>query len=166
MTVNDEVTRQVAEKKTKKKKIMVIVGAAIGACLIGSAIGVIFLGGHCDHWGTPVSRCWTGYWMNSSAAIADGKVYTGSWDNNLYALDAKTGEEKWRFKTGDWVLSTPAAVNGMVYFGSLDGNLYALNARTGRERWRFQAGLYRPPWQRPNDWQRVEMKTILSSSGR
>ncbi|MHC4197971.1 MAG: hypothetical protein ACYSRP_08705 [Planctomycetota bacterium] len=109
-----------AEKKTKnkKKKIMIIIGAAIGACLIGSAIGFIFLAGHCDHWGTPVSRCWTGYWMNSSAAIADGKVYTGSYDNNFYAVDSATGQEKWRFRTGKTVEPYHAETEGMAYAGS------------------------------------------------
>jgi outer membrane protein assembly factor BamB len=56
----------------------------------------------------------------------------------LYALDATTGEERWRFQTGDTVWSSPAVANGVVYVGSFDGNLYALDAATGQERWRLR----------------------------
>ncbi|HPL05588.1 MAG TPA: PQQ-binding-like beta-propeller repeat protein, partial [Bacteroidales bacterium] len=58
--------------------------------------------------------------------IADGVVYFGSFDGNLYAVDIKTGQEKWKFKTKYWVLSSPAIADGVVYFGSFDGNLYAV----------------------------------------
>jgi Glucose dehydrogenase len=29
--------------------------------------------------------------------VVNGTVYTGCRDSNLYALDAATGKEKWRF---------------------------------------------------------------------
>ena len=32
---------------------------------------------------------------------ANNTVYIGSWDSYLYAIDAETGQEKWRFKTGE-----------------------------------------------------------------
>jgi outer membrane protein assembly factor BamB len=37
--------------------------------------------------------------FQSSPAVANGVVYTGCRDANLYALDAATGKEKWRFNT-------------------------------------------------------------------
>ena len=37
----------------------------------------------------------------SSPAIADGVLYVGSADGALYALDARTGETRWRFQTGE-----------------------------------------------------------------
>ena len=77
-------------------------------------------------------------WFGSSPAIADGVVYIGSLDGRLYALDARTGEEKWSFKTDGRVYSSPAIAGSMVYFGSGDGRLYALDARTGQEKWRFK----------------------------
>ena len=76
----------------------------------------------------------------SSLAIADGVVYVGSKDGRLYALDAETGQEKWRFKTDGQVYSSPAVAGGMVYIGSLDGRLYALDAETGQEKWSFKTG--------------------------
>jgi outer membrane protein assembly factor BamB len=53
-------------------------------------------------------------------------VYVGSWDKNLYAIDAITGLEKWRFKTGGEMYSSPAVSNGVIYVGSNDRFLYAV----------------------------------------
>jgi len=58
--------------------------------------------------------------------VSNGVVYVGSGDKNLYAIDAGTGKEKWRFTTGSYVVSSPAVSNGVVYVGSLDKNLYAV----------------------------------------
>jgi outer membrane protein assembly factor BamB len=76
----------------------------------------------------------------SSPAVAGGVVYFGSGDGHLYALDAATGELRWKFKTGDVVHASPAYADGVVYFGSWDSRFYALDARTGAEKWRFQGG--------------------------
>ena len=76
--------------------------------------------------------------IHGSAAIAEGTVYVGSTDHNLYALDLETGKEKWKFKTGSRVVSSPAVVGGAVYFGSYDGAFYAVDAATGQQKWKFQ----------------------------
>jgi outer membrane protein assembly factor BamB len=76
----------------------------------------------------------------SSPAVAGGVVYFGSGDQNVYALDAKTGTLKWTFPTGDVVHASPAVHDGVVYVGSWDRNLYAIDAATGRERWRYVTG--------------------------
>ena len=41
-------------------------------------------------------------------AGADGTVYIGANDNNLYALDGLKGTLKWNFTTGNVVYSSPA----------------------------------------------------------
>jgi len=76
----------------------------------------------------------------SSPVAADGNVYFGSGDGNLYALNAASGELRWKFKTGDVVHSSPAIANGVVYFGSWDSYFYAIDAGTGKEKWRFHGG--------------------------
>ena len=62
----------------------------------------------------------------SSPAVANGIVYVGSEDKNLYAIDVATGKEKWRFAMGGWVYSAPAVVNGIVYAGNSYESLYDL----------------------------------------
>ena len=41
----------------------------------------------------------------SSPAVADGVVYVGADDDNLYAINASTGVLLWSYKTGDSILS-------------------------------------------------------------
>ncbi|MBV8345360.1 MAG: PQQ-binding-like beta-propeller repeat protein [Candidatus Eremiobacteraeota bacterium] len=76
----------------------------------------------------------------SSPAVDAQTVYIGSGDRNVYALDARTGRERWRFATGDVVHATPAVAGGRVYVGSWDRYFYALDAATGAVRWKFQTG--------------------------
>ncbi len=82
----------------------------------------------------------TGSWVYSSPAVANGVVYIGSTDHNVYALNAKTGALLWSYETGEWVDSSPAVANGVVYVGSEDSNVYALNAKTGVLLWSYQTG--------------------------
>jgi outer membrane protein assembly factor BamB len=79
--------------------------------------------------------------FTSSPAVAHGKVYFGSGDGNVYAIDAATGLLQWKFPTKGVVHTSPAVVNKVVYVGSWDSVLYAIDAETGQERWSFQAGL-------------------------
>ena len=70
----------------------------------------------------------TGSDIWSSPAIADGKLYIGSSDYNLYCLNASSGSKIWRYTTGDWVESSPAVVCGKVCVGSGDGKLYCFGS--------------------------------------
>ena len=72
--------------------------------------------------------------------VSNGIVYVGSWDGKVYALNAKTGVKLWSFTTGYGVWSSPAVSKGVVYVGSGDGNVYALNAKTGVKLWSYTTG--------------------------
>jgi len=78
--------------------------------------------------------------FTSSPAVANDKVYFGSGDGNVYAVDAQTGAVVWKFPTKDVVHSSPAIVNNIVYIGSWDSYLYAIDADTGQEKWSFKSG--------------------------
>ena len=58
----------------------------------------------------------------------------------LYALDAQSGQERWKFETGASIGFSPAVSDGVVYFGNDAGRLYALDVRSGQERWKFRTG--------------------------
>ncbi len=68
-----------------------------------------------------------------------GKVFVGSSNGNLYALDGKTLAVAWRFATGGKIWCTPAVDNGTVFAGSFDKKVYAVDAATGKEKWAFDA---------------------------
>lgn len=76
----------------------------------------------------------------SSPAVVGDRVYFGSGDGQVYALEAKTGTLAWKFATKDVVHSSPAVVDGVVYVGSWDTFLYALDAATGELKWKFKTG--------------------------
>lgn len=76
----------------------------------------------------------------SSPVVANGTVYFGSGDTNIYALDAASGTFKWKFKAGNVIHASPALANGTIYVGSWDSYFYALDAATGAEKWRFKTG--------------------------
>ena len=85
----------------------------------------------------------------SSPSVSGDLVFVGSRDAHLYAVDRKTGKQRWRFghkidylegtPEFSWVLSSPAVANGLVFTGSSDGRFFnALRAESGEEVWRFR----------------------------
>ncbi len=77
---------------------------------------------------------WTG-----SPTFANNVLYVGCTDNNLYALEADTGNILWAFRTGGLVISIPSVINNHIYFGSFDKNFYCLDA-DGKLKWKFLTG--------------------------
>jgi eukaryotic-like serine/threonine-protein kinase len=69
-----------------------------------------------------------------------GLAYIGVYDNNMYALDATTGEFRWKFATEGGIVSQPVISDGKVIFGSEDRFVYAVGARNGKESWRVNTG--------------------------
>jgi outer membrane protein assembly factor BamB len=61
--------------------------------------------------------------------VANGVVYAGSLNGNVYAVNAKTGARLWSYATGRFVQSSPTVANGAVYVGSDDGNVYAFGLK-------------------------------------
>ncbi len=84
-------------------------------------------------------RFQTAHVNRSTPAIADGIVYAGSCDGNLYAIDAAAGTLKWKFQTTGEITSSPAVAEGLVYVNN-DAGLYALDARTGQQKWLLKTG--------------------------
>lgn len=67
--------------------------------------------------------------------LANGVLYVSDRFKTLYAFDALSGAERWRFETGDYNTSVPTVYDGVLYVGSGDGNIYSLDASTGELRW-------------------------------
>jgi eukaryotic-like serine/threonine-protein kinase len=82
----------------------------------------------------------TGGMVIGSAAVSEGKVYFGSTDGNLYAVNADSGALRWKFDAKSRIPSSPAVAEKVVYFGAYDGNFYAVDAATGALKWKFQTG--------------------------
>lgn len=76
----------------------------------------------------------------SAVHVASRRLYVGTHDGRVLALDAATGARAWSFATGGPVLAAPRLAGGTVYAGSFDGRVYALDAASGGERWRHDLG--------------------------
>jgi len=70
---------------------------------------------------------------HSSPLVANGTVYFSA--DELYALDAEAGTERWSAAEVSSDGSSPAHDNGTVYAGSGGGIVYALNASNGATEW-------------------------------
>ena len=85
--------------------------------------------------------------VNRGIAAFEGKIYLGTLDGYLVAINAKTGQEEWRKLTVDadkqyTVTSAPRVIKGQVIIGNsgsefgVRGYLGAYDARTGEDLWR------------------------------
>ncbi len=71
--------------------------------------------------------------------VAEGMLYFGSSaDDQVYALDARSGELRWTFFAEGPIRLAPVLSSGKLYFGSDDGTLYCLDAADGKLLWRFE----------------------------
>ena len=85
--------------------------------------------------------------VNRGVAAWKGKIYVGTFDGRLVALDAKTGKPKWSVATGDQanltITGAPRVVKGRVIIGmsggeyGIRGYVSAFDAETGKLAWRF-----------------------------
>lgn len=73
------------------------------------------------------------------AVGANGLVYVGAYDNNLYAVTAADGKLLWKYATDGGLPGTPALHNDSVFIGSEDRRLHAVAAKSGRLQWTYYA---------------------------
>jgi PQQ-dependent dehydrogenase (methanol/ethanol family) len=86
--------------------------------------------------------------VNRGVAFWNGKIYVGTFDGRLVAIDAKTGKKVWQTQTFDLdssytITGAPRAAKGLVFIGNggaeygVRGYVSAYEAETGRLKWRF-----------------------------
>ncbi|MDP4246064.1 MAG: PQQ-binding-like beta-propeller repeat protein [Bacteroidota bacterium] len=89
---------------------------------------------------TLVWRIHTGGKIFGSPAISKGRLFVGSEEGRLIAVDLAGGRIAWTFPTGGPIPSSPAVFDDMVFFLSYDGTFYGVDVITGRLKWKFQTG--------------------------
>ncbi|MBI1788170.1 MAG: PQQ-dependent dehydrogenase, methanol/ethanol family [Acidobacteria bacterium] len=83
--------------------------------------------------------------MQGTPIVVDGVMYITTSFNRVYALDAGTGREIWRYSYqnpkdlgiiyGPWNRGV-AVGQGKVFMGTLDNSVVALDQKSGREMWK------------------------------
>jgi quinohemoprotein ethanol dehydrogenase len=94
-------------------------------------------------------RLQAGWDHNRGIAFYKGRVYAGTWDGRLKAIDAETGQEVWSVMTVDpespeYITGAPKVFkdkvligNGGTENGPTRGYVTAYDAATGAQAWRF-----------------------------
>ena len=73
--------------------------------------------------------------MLSEPSSAEDRVFVGSTDNFLYALDAGEGTLQWKWRSGGDVIGA-ASTDDVVFITSLDNIIRGVNRGNGNQRWR------------------------------
>jgi quinohemoprotein ethanol dehydrogenase len=84
--------------------------------------------------------------LEATPLVIDGVMYTTASWSVVYAIDAKTGQQLWKFDPEvhrkydqlaccDVVNRGAAFYKGRVYVGALDGRLIAIDAKSGKPAW-------------------------------
>jgi outer membrane protein assembly factor BamB len=71
----------------------------------------------------------------SSPLLDHGRLYFGSEDGTVYALDAHNGDIRWTYKAGGAVKGALALDNGKLYFGDYSGRVNAIRQADGGKVW-------------------------------
>lgn len=85
---------------------------------------------------------------NRGVAYFEGRLFRGTGDGRLIALDAATGQEVWRVQAadpiaGEWFAAAPIVWGGKILLGvagsdfGIRGRMLAFNPRTGALLWQF-----------------------------
>ncbi len=88
------------------------------------------------------------------AIVANGRVFVGTLQGGLWAVDRNTGQRLWRQGGFGPIMHSPAWHEGRVLVADAHGSLVALDAHSGNRLWEFRSG--RGGWvSAPLVWQGV-----------
>lgn len=85
------------------------------------------------------------FWSSRVSALLSGgptvgldKIYIGSENGKIYALNAQSGELAWEANIKGEVINAPAVESNIVVVNSASGIMKALDAETGTELWKAE----------------------------
>ena len=129
---------------------VVYVGSNLASIYPGGLIYALDVSTGYEQWRYEVE-----YGLVSSPVLGDGVVYFASREGEarhgnlrlfdfgyVYAMDASTGQLRWRYKTDFHALYSPVVIDGVVYIGSISGHVHALDAPTGEQLWRYETNTW------------------------
>jgi eukaryotic-like serine/threonine-protein kinase len=78
--------------------------------------------------------------IRGSPCLFNDSIFFGSYDKNLYALNAGDGQLQWKFSAEGGIVGQPVVNENIVYFGSEDRRLFGVSTRTGKLAWAYETG--------------------------
>lgn len=87
----------------------------------------------------------TGFFDSKKSALLNGgpvagsnKVFIGSENGQVFALDANTGDLSWQAKVKGEVINAPALDSGYIVVNTSSGIMKAFDVETGEDRWQVE----------------------------
>ena len=83
-----------------------------------------------------------GAYFQSKVTAADGKIFFGTPSRFIYAVEADSGKELWKFELGAAISVAPSYSNGRIFAGQQGGEefFYCIDAKTGQKIWQQSIG--------------------------
>ncbi len=83
--------------------------------------------------------------LDATPVFGGGMVFLQTWSREVYALDAESGETRWRFdyspsRADDHRQASLLLVDDMLLVPAWNGTLFALNSTSGEKLWSYSAG--------------------------
>ncbi|HEX5046800.1 MAG TPA: PQQ-dependent dehydrogenase, methanol/ethanol family [Gammaproteobacteria bacterium] len=114
--------------------------------------------------------------LEATPLVSNGVLYASTPWSNVFALDARTGRELWRWDAQadrvrgaraccDVVNRGVALYDGKVYVGVVDGRLVALDAATGKPVWDVQTTPVDEPYTITGAPRVVDGKVVIGNGG-
>jgi outer membrane protein assembly factor BamB len=88
--------------------------------------------------GTPVWRFQTHGRFEAGPLVQDGVAYVPGGDGNLYALDVRTGTQKWMNAAGEALGTVPVVADGKLVVASAADTVFVVDAATGKWLWQYR----------------------------
>ncbi len=77
--------------------------------------------------------------VESSPLLHGKRLFFGTWDNGVHAINATNGHRIWRFQADNQVNTSAAYWHGRIFIASDGGTLYSLSAKSGKLLWSAQS---------------------------
>ena len=105
-------------------------------------------GGRPDKWRFPKRDDQVVGAIYGTALVTEDRLFIGTLDRNLYALNKETGAEVWAYPTEGRIFGSPALYEDTLYVADDKGIVYAINERDGNLVWTFE-GAKKRFWSTP-----------------
>jgi outer membrane protein assembly factor BamB len=78
--------------------------------------------------------------LGGGAAFADGTLYIATGLSELLAINAESGEVRWRVRLPAPARGAPTVAGGRIFLPTIENQLLALSTEDGRRLWIYRAG--------------------------
>lgn len=76
----------------------------------------------------------------TASLLPRGTIYIGSTDSNVYAIDAVTLKDKWKFSTAGPIYGSTVCISGNILYINAYKTIYALDKNSGALIWSYNLG--------------------------